>query len=139
MMTHGYCESDGDDQSRSGLSSDPWGGFDQARVGAAPGEIRRASAPTACPARRVPSTRRTRASASCHRLVVEDLLDRLLEKLREREGGRQARVELAGLDRVDGLAGDAGMQRQVALGPAAGCAELADPVSSSAVPQPADH
>ncbi len=50
---------------------------------------------------------------------VEDLLDQAVEEVRDLERERKARVVLAGLERVDGLTGDAEPIREVRLRPVA--------------------
>ena len=56
----------------------------------------------------------------------EDRLDRLAEQARDAEGERQARVVLAGFDRVDGLARNRQPFGQLALRPALCLAQFAD-------------
>jgi hypothetical protein len=68
--------------------------------------------------------------------IVEDVLDREREEPRETEGDRQARVELARLDRVDRLSRHPDTLGQLRLGPAAFRAQLGDAVLHRYLIQP---
>jgi len=57
----------------------------------------------------------------------EDAFDRLPEQLRDAERERQARVVLAGFDRIDRLARDLELFGELALRPAAAFAQFAHP------------
>ena len=57
------------------------------------------------------------------RFVAEDMLDRGREEAGEFEGQRQAGIETAGLNGVDGLAGDVEAVGEIGLAPATLSAE----------------
>ena len=72
-------------------------------------------------------------------VIAKNLFDTELEHARELEGERQAGVVFADLERVDRLAADAQVRREVGLRPAVLSPEFAEPVfnGSAAAPAPA--
>jgi hypothetical protein len=69
----------------------------------------------------------------------EDPFDRRLEQPRENEGEAEARLESAGLDRIDGLAGHSGKLGQALLRQSALTAQLAQPRGHSHVRRARDQ